>query len=581
MDSNEATSILDQLDELLDSPPDSFEFEVDHPDEETSDLLYPKTEHKYTAAQFESPLDLLVFNEPFRLELITPHEWQVACCDLVSKYKYTKDDPLRLLLCTCNGSGKDSVIISNTAVWFIWTNIRSKCIITSASWNQLQSQTEAYIRTLCQSINDELGRKVFVIKKMCILCVDTGSIIWMFTTDDPGRAEGHHPFIDYKDSKVMIIINEAKTVKDEIFGALGRCTFAYWIEVSTPGNTKGHFYQSVIHGIQYPEEYKRQSLDYYCFKVTSSMCPHISQNKIEFDKKELGEHSPLFRSRHLAEFTSLDESVIITLEAVLKCFTLAKEEYQLGTLTGGCDLAAGGDENTFYPFRNNISIGREVFRATDTVVTQNFLMQVAFPKYGFTKENCKNVNADDGGIGRGIIDNLHDAGWKVTRVNNQHRALRTDLYGNRGAEMWYNFKRLIEECIPVLPQDDTKLRDQLSSRYYRHHVTTGKLICEPKKEAKAKGHGSPDRADGVVLAFSRINVNDFINTQRKRPLRNPQDLSNNKNAQRLLMASAAAKLMDDRKFSQFADWASKVKSRVADNPRIRTITKTLHSIYGN
>ena len=574
IDTAEVDSILSELEGLIDKPPEDFEFEYDNPDSETKELLSPTGEHKYTAAKFKSPVDLLMFNEPFRNGNIEPHVWQIDVCDLASRRNYTKDDPLRLLLRTCNGSGKDSIVISLTTVWFIWTNIRSKCIITSASWNQLQSQTEAYIRVLCQAINDELGRKVFVIKKMCILCVDTGSIIWLFTTDDPGRAEGHHPFIDYEDSKVMIIINEAKTVKDEIFGALGRCTYAYWLEVSTPGNTRGHFYTSCNHARYYPDPYK-DSTEYYCFKVTSDMCSHISRNKIEFDKKELGEHSPLYRSRHLAEFTSLDESVIITLEQIEKCLALATDEYDIGSHTAGCDLAAGGDENTFYPFRNNVCVGREVFRATDTVVTQNFLMDIAFPKYGFDKSTAKYINADDGGIGRGIIDNIWAAGWKITRVNNQSRPLRTDLYGNTGAENWFNFKRLVEECIPILPKDDTKLRDQLASRYYRQHVTSGKTIAEPKKEAKSKGHGSPDRADGVVLAFARLRVTDFINKQRK-------IVVTKQRPKQLLTATIAAKLMDERRYGPYEEWLAGMKPRERGNNILQPTIKILRNlIYGN
>ncbi len=48
---------------------------------------------------------------------------------------------------------------------------------------------------------------------------------------------------------------------------------------------------------------------------------------------------------------------------------------------------------------------------------------------------------------------------------------------------------------------ESKLRKQLASRYF---VVTpqNKLQLESKKQARSKGHVSPDRADAFVLAFA-------------------------------------------------------------------------------
>jgi hypothetical protein len=56
-----------------------------------------------------------------------------------------------------------------------------------------------------------------------------------------------------------------------------------------------------------------------CVLVKSSECPHISQTSIEIDRQMLGEHSPQFRQKHLAEFTSDDEEAFIPMETVRGC----------------------------------------------------------------------------------------------------------------------------------------------------------------------------------------------------------------------------------------------------------------------
>jgi hypothetical protein len=47
------------------------------------------------------------------------------------------------------------------------------------------------------------------------------------------------------------------------------------------------------------------------------------------------------------------------------------------------------------------------------------------------------------------------------------------------------------------------LIDQLANRYYVQ-ASKSKIKLESKKEAKANGHPSPDRADATVLAFTDI-----------------------------------------------------------------------------
>jgi hypothetical protein len=47
-------------------------------------------------------------------------------------------------------------------------------------------------------------------------------------------------------------------------------------------------------------------------RVPSMLCPHITVSKRESDRKQYGEHSFLYRSMHLAEFTDHARLSIVT-----------------------------------------------------------------------------------------------------------------------------------------------------------------------------------------------------------------------------------------------------------------------------
>jgi hypothetical protein len=55
------------------------------------------------------------------------------------------------------------------------------------------------------------------------------------------------------------------------------------------------------------------------------------------------------------------------------------------------------------------------------------------------------IYGDEGGLGTVMCDALRDAGWYINRVNNGTAANRSDVYANRGAEIWFEAKRLMSD----------------------------------------------------------------------------------------------------------------------------------------
>ena len=483
----------------------------DEIDDELDIVLAPAQHPKYTPLDLKSPAELIAtFHPSIQNGDIALYPWQVEEAMFLAQPEFSKANPLRHILCACNGSGKDAYVIAPFAVWHAISKVRSRCIITSSSYTQLQSQTENYIRSLCASINDKLGAKIFIIKQMHIACTLTGSEIKLFSTDEPGRAEGYHPFPDYPKGELAIVINEGKTVNDRIFEALERCTFNRWIVISSPGKTNGRMYNDYKRADVYPEPFRFGRT--YARKVTAKECPHISELRIEQEKASYGEHHPWFRSARLAEFTSLDEAVVVTMESVQRCINFPGPHISFGK-RAGLDLATGGDENAICVVDGNKITDMLAFKAGDNVV--NFCIEL-FEKHGFKKANSRNIYADHGGVGAAYAQNFREKGWELSWIMNQSKPINpAGIYGNRGAELYFNLRRLIDECL-ILGISDPKLISQLTSRYYTQHKTQGRIILEAKREARAKGHGSPDRSDALALAFVGVTadvIRDLINEQ--------------------------------------------------------------------
>ena len=468
------------------------------------------SESGYTVCSiFKTPAHLVsVIKEPLRTGQETLHEWQKEqLVELAESFQWaTAKKAYKLALCAANGSGKDYFVIAPLVIWAALSQKRCLVLITSSSGTQLTAQTENHIATLAREFNEyacsvglcPTGQKVFHVRQRYIRCNLSGSEVRMFATDEAGRAEGYHPL--EPGAKMLIIVNEAKTVSEEIFEALTRCTgFSHWLNVSTPGEPKGSFYDSF--------------LNWQCTRhVTTYDCPHLPEEQREEDRRKYGEHSPLYRSKHLALFTSYGGTCIIPLESVNGLLLEPPELSSSLPERIGIDLAAGGDENCMTRVKGLRLLEEFYFHETDTTRTADTLERKLI-EWGISRD-CEQLSADDGGVGHAIIDMLVRRGWKIRRVLNQSPAWDKKKFGNRGAELWFLVKRIFEEHLFDPSGLSAKTRTQLTTRQYKKTAVSDRIFLESKKEAKAHGRPSPDRADAFVLTFNGFSLDDVMNSVR-------------------------------------------------------------------
>jgi len=462
-------------------------------------------EGQWQTLDIPSPAFLVaLYIKAFREGKHNLYEWQKErLAEIADSNKTaTTHKTYKLALCAANGSGKDYIIVAPTIVWMSLVNIRCLSLITSSSGVQLSAQTEGYIKALCEAINEYHQAPIFRIRQRFIKCNLSGSEIRLFATDEAGKAEGYHPL--EPDAKMVIVVNEAKSVSEEIFGALRRCTgYTHWLNISTPGAPTGSFHRACTN----------PNLGFkYCHVNYTQCSGHMSEAERMADLAELGINSALYRSKWLALFTTIDTNALITTEVLEKLVgDRVPVSHESWPLRIGGDIAAGGDENALIATRGNIIVREEAMREKDTTITAEWFDRL-FADLGIQK-NHEHIYMDDGGVGHAVIDMLRRKGWEIRRVRNETKAVQPRHYGNRGAELWYAVKRLAEEGILRLDNASPRLLEQLVSRQYKKANMGGRIFLESKKEAKAEGRPSPDRADALVLSFCGLNLDDFLKDQ--------------------------------------------------------------------
>jgi hypothetical protein len=156
---------------------------------------------------------------------VIPYFWQCESMESVAMEQPTS-------VVAANGSGKTARLVAPLILWFLHEYPQGQCVFTSGSWMQIEKQLMPAIKVF----RSKFPHWEFMASE---IRTPEGGVAFGFSTDNAGRAEGHHPKISGEVDPVFLIIDEAKTVPDAIFEAFDRCTRRFELWVSSTGSPRG------------------------------------------------------------------------------------------------------------------------------------------------------------------------------------------------------------------------------------------------------------------------------------------------------------------------------------------------------
>jgi phage terminase large subunit len=304
-----------------------------------------------------------------------------------------------------------------------------------------------------------------------------GGFLFGRATDASGNIEGLH---DQPDSPAAILVDEAKSIRDEVLDALERCHTTFRLFMSSTGQAFGGFYQICT----------AKAHLWKTFCIPSSLCPHVEPAAIKADRENLKDS--VFRIKHGAEWLYDEGDSMISLEHV-RALIENPPHHIPGLPAGFCDFAGPGDESVLALCDGNRAEIIDAWRSKDTMHSVGKFLTL------FRKFNLQSYQVGgDEGYGHQLMDRMQEERFYLQRFNNGSPAKRSDIYANLSAEWWSTVGQLIERRQIIIPNDE-KLIAQLTSRR-KLYDSKGRERLESKADLRARGVESPDRADALIGA---------------------------------------------------------------------------------
>lgn len=326
---------------------------------------------------------------------------------------------------------------------------------------------------------------------------------------------------------VLIVADEAPGIDADIWDAIEGIRAGGRVRVLKLGNP-------VVPSGEFYDAFNRSSAIHKCISISAFDCPNLQhpdgrpvtfEELLQMSDEELdyapypylitrrwvkeryitwGPTHPKFLSRVMAKFPSQSPYSVFDLEWIERS-KRDPTEAELKAAKGcaiqvGIDVAgAGADETTLCARVNGIILVQKAWPDADprgpVVAELSRLAHHALYPLGA-------VVVDIVGIGYNFGLHLADQGLPVYGFQAGAKPLNGWLYANQKAEAYFTLRDVMKANL-VSGMNDEECEAQLSTVLY-HETSTGKTEIESKDEAAKRGVASPDRAEAVVMAFTKV-----------------------------------------------------------------------------
>ena len=411
----------------------------------------------------------------------------------------------RVSVSSGHSAGKDW-IAANLMLWFLCCFPGSIVIATAPSDRQVEKVmwgelTEKYYKAKIPIGGRLLTKQLIMDEKQKWYAIG-------FTTKDikksPGRFQSFHA------PNVMMVFSEAQAIERLIWEqgeSLMTAGFARWLAIGNPLLNSGAFYDTFKPG----SGWKNLFLD--CedtpnVKEGKEIIPGICSKKWVDDMARIhGRDSIFFLTRVKGRFPPTSSDCFISGSWIEWART---DGYDV--IPEGNDMEAGVDPASYGSDKTVIAVRKGMKLVELKKYERQNTMQTAGLVKNLQQQGVRRVKIDVGGLGIGIFDRVGEetpAGYIIPvnfgskpddGVAGSSGVRNSEAFADMAAQMYFSFAQMLENKKVAL-LDDQELELQLTNRKMKT-MSNGKMRLEPKDEFKARGFGSPDEADAVVLCYS-------------------------------------------------------------------------------
>lgn len=289
------------------------------------------------------------------------------------------------------------------------------------------------------------------------------------------------------EDNLCVIIDEASGVPEPVFRPLeatltGPMNFA--VVVFNPTRAQG-----------FAIDTQQSQRDHWlAMRWNSEESPIVAKESIDYIADKYGRDSNAYRIRVLGLPPHVEEDVLIPWELVMEAVDRDVVPLEDDPWVLGIDVARFGSDLSVILARRGPVVDRlKIFNGLDTEQLSGWIMNEIFerePAYVFV---------DTIGIGAGVADKLRHRCRHVQIIDvmtSERPATDPRRFRRLRDELWWRTRERFFARTISIPQDDELIAELSTPRY---EINDGKIVVMSKKKMKLTVHGSPNRADALVM----------------------------------------------------------------------------------
>lgn len=407
----------------------------------------------------------------------------------------------RVAVKACHASGK-TFVAARAVLAFFYLFPQCRILTTAPTWVGVRKLLWAEVAAAFQQLPPDMGGELLETE----LRAGRDWFAMGLSTDQGIKFQGHHA------DRMLVVLDEAPGVRPDIYEAIEGIRAGGDVRVLALGNptlASGSFYDAFSQDRSGWEPFTIDAFDTPNLEgltlddllaldedaLDDARYPYLVTRRWVREKyDEWGEQSPLWQARVRGAFPSQSEDALLSL-AWLEAAGLREITPQAGhDWEAGIDVAGPGEAETSLAVRQGPTL-RAQLAWTDPDPRGEVLATLSlFPQ-------VQRVKVDSVGQGYYFARHLEEHGWrgKVVDVNVGVTSAEPEKYVNLKAEAYWGL-RLRASSGDFAGLTDSLALAQLASIRYKHNAR-GQIVIESKDEALKRGVKSPDRAEGIMLAY--------------------------------------------------------------------------------